>query len=31
MFYMRQVNYNADYVYFKLPGLPGCEDYVQKV
>jgi hypothetical protein len=28
---MQQKYYHADYVHFKLPALPGCEEYVQKV
>ena len=28
---MQQEYYRADYGYFKLPALPGREEYVQKV
>jgi hypothetical protein len=31
MCFISQNYYCADYVYFKLPGLPGWEEYVQKV
>jgi hypothetical protein len=31
MFYMQQKYYRADYGHFKLPVLPGWEEYVQKV
>jgi hypothetical protein len=31
MFYMQQKYYRADYGHFKLPVLPGWEEYAQKV
>jgi len=30
MYFIQQKYYHADYGYFKLPALPGWEEYVQK-